>query len=309
MPELRRSHRLVLVTGKGGVGRSLIAAALARLSAAAGLRTVLVTPDTRDEQHPYLGIPLAYQPKAAPGGFHAARVDAFSAIEDYARRHLPLAPVYKGLFRSRSFRDFAAATPGFDELMCLGRLYNLATEGSFDRVIFDGPATGHFRALVRVPGTVQRAVRVGPLNHNARKIEDLLFDPDRTQVVVTALPEEMALREALELVALCREELRMRLGHIVVNRRVRARFGHAELAALEELEQDGSGISEALRAAVRAARGERTLDDAQDEALALLREAGLPILEVPRLVLPVHDPKVLLEGVSGHVRPLLGAAG
>jgi hypothetical protein len=113
--------------------------------------------------------------------------------------------LYEAFFRSRAFQDFAAAAPGFEELMCLGKVYNLAAQSEFQRVIFDAPATGHLRELLEVPAATQRAVRVGPLNHNARKIEDLLLDPERTRVLVATLAEEMPVREALEIVTLCRD--------------------------------------------------------------------------------------------------------
>jgi len=148
MSPLRPSHSLVVVSGKGGIGKSALAASIARLSARGGYRTVLVTLDTHDDRHPFLDVPLTYRPQPVAERLSVSRVDAFEAVTDYAKSRMPMGALYQGFFRSRAFRDFAAAAPGFDELMCLGRLYNLTVESGFDRVVFDAPATGHLRTLL-----------------------------------------------------------------------------------------------------------------------------------------------------------------
>jgi anion-transporting ArsA/GET3 family ATPase len=305
MPSLRTSHKLVIVTGKGGVGKSLLAATLADLSAAAGLRAILVTVDTRDERHPLLDVPLQYRPGETSRGFAVSRVDAFQAAAEYARRSLPFSAMYEKFFESRMFRDFATAAPGFEELMCLGKLYNLATDSEFDRVIFDAPSTGHFKELLAVPAVTQRAVRVGPLNHNARKIEDLLLDPDRTHVLVATLAEELPVREALEIVSLCRDELRMSVGPVLVNRWVGDLLSAGELARVQALE-DRAILSEPVRNALQVARDVRSLAAAQQAALAPLHEAGVERLYVPRVVQRRHSTDGLLDEVGRHLGAIHG---
>ena len=308
MPALRNSHKLVIVTGKGGVGRSLLAAALADVSAARGLRTILVTLDTRDDRHPLLDAPLQYQPHQTARGFAVSRVDAFEAAAEYARRSLPFGGVYGGFFKSRTFHDFAAAAPGFEELMCLGKLYNLATESEFDRVIFDAPATGHLKDLLAVPRVAQRAVRVGPLNHNARKIEDLLLDPERTHVLVATLAEEMPVREALEVVGLCRDELRMSVGPVLVNREVRGYLSDAELACVQTLAERGV-LSPPVRLALAVARERHALAAAQRQALLPLLEARLETIYVPLIVQRTHAMDVLLDEAGRYLAPVFEDVG
>lgn len=306
MTPLRSTHSLILVSGKGGVGKSVLAASIARLSASSGLKTVLVTLDTRDERHPFLEVPLTYRPQPVAERLSVSRVDAFEAVADYAKSRMPMAVLYQGFFKSRAFRDFAAAAPGFDELMCLGRLYNLAVESEFDRVVFDAPATGHLRTLLEVPMAVQRAVQVGPVNHVAGRIRDLLLDVERTHVMIGTLAEEMPVREALDLMALCRDELRMSVGPVLVNRRVHAPFDPAEWRALSALR---AAASPALRGAIDLARQEMETAGAQQEALAPLARADLPVHEIPRIVLPVFDARTLLGRIDQALAPLLEAPG
>jgi len=309
MQPLRASHSLIVVSGKGGVGKSALAASIARLSARSGRKTVLVSLDTRDERHPFFDVALTYRPQAVAERLFVSRVDAFESIADYARSRMPMAALYEGFFKTRAFRDFATAAPGFDELMCLGRLYNLAVESEFERVVFDAPATGHLRSLLEVPTAVQRAVQVGPINHVAGRIRDLLLDAERTHVFIAALAEELPVGEALELVALCRDELRMSVGPILVNRRIRAPFSEREWSALRLLDGADSDASALLRQAIGLAR--REMDQAQTQAAALepLLRADLSIHEIPRIVLPVFDRQALLQRLDQLLEPLVGAPG
>ncbi len=306
MKPLKHSHRLVIVSGKGGVGKSVLAAAVARCSAAAGRRTVLVTLDTRDDTHPFLSVPLRYEPQPTVHGFSVSRVDAFQAAAEYARRTLPFGAMYEAFFSGRAFRDFAAAAPGFEELMCLGKLYNLAVETDFERVVFDAPSTGHLRDLLAVPALTQRAVRVGPLNHNARRIEDLLLDPDRTQVLVTTLAEEMPVREAQELLSLCHDELRMGVGPVLLNRRVAKRFTAGELASARAMQAQRS-LETAVDHVLATADLQREQARSQFEALTPLRKARVPCIEVPRIVQRHYDGDALVAALADRLGPLFGS--
>ncbi|MCZ6619528.1 MAG: hypothetical protein O7E57_15505 [Gammaproteobacteria bacterium] len=298
-------ERLVIVTGKGGVGKTSLAAALALLSARRGSRTVLVTFDREDTDHSIFGVRLKYQPKEVHERLAVSRVDAFEAVREYVRRKMPFSSLYEGFFEGRVFRVFAAATPGFEELMCLGKLYDLAMGSGFDRVIFDAPSSGHVKILLGVPDATLKVVQVGPLNHNARKIQHLLWDADKTRIIVAAVPEEMAIREALELACYCRDERRMAVGPLILNQVVRKRFSSAEMELLTGMDTP----SEVLRAAIGAAQSEYQLASVQDQA----RQGMTPwpdVLEVPR-ILPDEESdggssRTLIDEMADPLRILFG---
>ncbi len=286
-------ERLIVVSGKGGVGKTVVASAIADLCAREA-KTVLVSLDGQTERHPLFDVPLTYEPQEAANNLWVMRVDAFAAIREYVHRKVPFSGMYDTFLNSRMFRDFAEAAPGFEELMCLGKLYDLATESGFSKVVFDAPATGHLKTLVDVPAATLKAVLVGPLNHNARRIQDLLMNPERTRVVLITLAEEMAVREALELEAFLAER-RMGLGPMIVNQRVPSRFSTEEIKAMASITAPGP----ALVAAVEAARCESELAASQEAALGLLGREARRLWELPRVI--DHEPAALLTGLAGQL--------
>jgi len=287
-------EKLLIVSGKGGVGKTALASAIA-LACAGRQRTILVTLDEHYREHPFFGQTLEYEPQMLASGLWGSSLDSFSAIREYVHRKLPFAVFYDAFLKSRMFRDFAEAAPGFRELMSLGKVYDLATSSDYERIVVDAPATGHLRTLLDVPGATLKAVQVGPLNHNARKIQDLLLDPERTRVLVATLPEEMPIREALELQAYCRER-RMRVGPVLLNQHVPDRFLPEEVSALRRLDARGG-----LALAVQATLAEAELVDVQRQAAAALE--GHQVVRVPRLT--THEPRLLVEELAERFVPLV----
>ncbi len=290
-------ERLIIVSGKGGVGKTSIAAAIAR-HCAQFRSTVLVTFDSQNERHPFLDVPLGYQPVVAAPGLSVLRVDALAAIREYVRRKMPFSGLYDAVLKSRMFRDFAEASPGFEELMCLGKLNDLATASKFEQVVLDAPSTGHLKTLIDVPKATLEAVRVGPLNHNARRIQDLLLDPERTRVVLAALPEEMAVTEALELRNFCRDR-RMNVGPVILNQWVPDRFAVEEIENLRNLENP----TDALRAAIDCSVAEFELAQSQRHAAAMLSAAGVDYWRLKRCV--NHQPQALIAQLTNDIEKIV----
>ena len=289
--------QLSIISGKGGVGKTTLAAALASRYAAAGQRTVLVSLENSDREHPVFGLPYDYEGAAVPGfdgALELLRIEAMAALREYVRRKLPLGRLYQGVFDSRAFRDFAGAAPAFQELMVLGKLDDLISKAPYDQVVFDAPSTGHLRQLLKVPRATQQAVRFGPLYDIARKIERRLKDKQQTRLLLPCLCEEMPLRESAELSEFTRQQLGIPT-LLILNRVERTGLTAPLLEELERLAAADHRLQQTLAqcqiAAVRAA------EEVCTEAATL--HAGLPALLDAALRVPVVRPAVNSEPLSG----------
>lgn len=285
--------QLTIVSGKGGVGKTTIAAALALGIAGRGQRTALVCLENADQQHPVFGMAVGYEPVKVPlvdarpsASLELIRIEAVPAVREYVRRKLPFGRLYEGVFDSRAFRDFTGATPGFEELMVLGKLYDLITSPRYDRVIFDAPASGHLRQLLSAPAAAQAAVRFGPLFDIAKKIERRLRNVEQCRLLLPALAEEMPLRESAELAAFVADKLGMPV-QLVLNRLLPPSFSAQDLEQLASAAQAQPALSELAARCVLAANRYQSQQAALAQAAS---EPGLgPLLE-QALRLPVEYP-------------------
>jgi len=252
--------RLLVVTGKGGVGKSTVAAALGLLAARDGRRVVVAEVARRSDVAGRFGVPTGSfaEVELAPGLFHVS-VDPQLALEEYLRDQLPAA-LAELLAASRMFALLAAATPGFRELLTVGKLWELAqpdrrTPGAepFDLVVVDAPATGHGVAVLSAPRTFADAARGGPIARQGRLIHGTLSDPALTGVVAVARAEELAVAETVALQRALRERLAVELDAVVVNALEPDRFAPREGARLEA-HAGLPGVAVALAAHRRAGR-------------------------------------------------------
>ena len=237
------AHSLIVVTGKGGVGKSTVAAALGLAADRRGLRTIVVEVAAREDLSRALGgsdAAGAYAEQAVSDRLHHISIDPQRAMEEYLRQQLPLGPLAALLARSPIFVALSAATPGMRELLTIGKVWELAqhqrrTRGSrpYDLVVLDAPATGHGLAMLEAPGTFASVARVGPVANQGRAVASFLSDPRRTAVLAVSTAEEMPVAETLELRVRLREQLRLDLSLVVVNAVVPDRFSGADERTLQ----------------------------------------------------------------------------
>src|SRR3954447_19049281 len=255
---------LIVVTGKGGVGKSTVAAALGVAAAARGLRTIVAEVAARDDVSRALAgsTGSVFVERVVGDGLHHISVDPESALEEYLRDQLPRG-VAEMLGSSRMFAYFTAATPGLRELLTIGKVWELAqpdrrTPGAhpYDLVILDAPATGHGVAVLTAPGTFADAARMGPVARQGGIIHGMLADPERTAIVAVATAEEMPVNETLALQQALADELGQRFAGVVVNGVLPARFTKAEAEALDRA-RPGSRAIRAARAEAGRSRGHR----------------------------------------------------
>jgi anion-transporting ArsA/GET3 family ATPase len=303
-PTPRLGQRLLIVTGKGGVGKSTVAAALALECAARGERTLLVAHSPQDAPHPVFGTLARYAPAPVKPNLSVSRVDGHAALKEYVRRSLWPARLYDWVVDSRALAHFTEAAPGFDELMSLGKIYDYCTGKDFDRVVLDAPSTGHALLMLKVARVTTSAVRTGPLHHNALKIQLMLENDTRTAVVLVALPEEMSVRETLELRHRLEHEAAIRPGPVLVNR-IRAQlFSQGEIEALDAV----ADPSPTLARMIATAKARFRLSQTQAEQMQALGDASIRPTHLPEIIRDRHDAAGLAEALRAHVAPILAGA-
>jgi anion-transporting ArsA/GET3 family ATPase len=299
---------LVFVTGKGGVGKSTVAAALGVIAARHGRRAIVAELARRDDVSRALGGDGAAGAQAerelVPGLF-AISIDPELAMEEYLVDQLPVRTLAERLSSSRTFTYLAAATPGLRELLAMGKVWELAQpqrrtpDGEpYDLVIVDAPATGHGVAFLTAPRTFAAAAAVGPVARQARTIQTMIEDPTRTAVVAVARATEASVAETLQLRDDLRATLQLDIGHLVINALEPRRFDTEDLLALDALPGPDSPTpaSSLATVAVRAARTALARSQAQQRSLARLRRHwDGPALTLPHLFAAELGPPEIAE--------------
>jgi len=214
-------RQLIVVTGKGGVGKTTIAAAIARLLAAAGRRVLLLEIDPRESLHQLLGTePSGGGIVKAGSRMSVQNLQPRAVVNALVREKVPIGVLAKKIVSSPVFQHFADGAPGLKEMAVLG--YALRTvEGDYkhkaDVVVLDAPATGHGASMLAAPLLLSDLVGGGQIGDMARNLAEFIADPARCGVVLAALAEEMPVQELVELVALLRERMGRPPELVVVN--------------------------------------------------------------------------------------------
>jgi anion-transporting ArsA/GET3 family ATPase len=278
-------HRLIFVTGKGGVGKSTVSLALGIAAARRGLRTIVaeVGGDDRIARSAGAGRGAPFEEVSVLSNLFTISIGPEDAMHEYLR--IKGGAFGGALSHSRLFSTFAMATPGMRELLTVGKVWELSqpqrrTRDSepYDLVIVDSPATGHGRGLLRTPRTFSEIAAVGPIAHQAGAIAATIADRDFTAVVAVATPEEMPVNETLSLhESLLSDDLDLHA--VVVNACYPQRFDDNDVRRLRKGLGRGAGrsassaigaaLSEHDRAEVQRVQRAR-LDELFDERLLTL---------------------------------------
>ena len=281
------ARRLLLVTGKGGVGKTTISAALARAAAAKGKRVLAAeisyeSPREDDEAGATLTSPLAAalglpplgdEPRKVTSTLFAARLSPLAGHLQFLRDTLPVRLLADAAMRSAAVRRFFHAAPTLAELGILYRLLDLLKE-PWDLVVCDLPATGHALALAQVPQALATVLRAGPIHAAAQEGLAVLRDAKRTTSVLVSLPDPLPVSEAVELYEGLRK-LSIDCAMVVLNRVPPNPFTPEERAAIERIVVD--------RARTLGARRLPRIDRAAAAHERLARELRLPVRAVPEL--------------------------
>jgi anion-transporting ArsA/GET3 family ATPase len=245
------SRRLLVVSGKGGVGKTTVAAALAKLAAEAGRTTLLVSTDGRGDATALFGKGDAgYREAELAPHVHGLTADFDTLLADFVGTVAPVRALGNRLLAVPAFRFFTRATPGLPDLLLLGKIREIlrrkeatAREPKVDLVVLDAPATGHALSLVALPRTLLGTVPAGPVRKLAEWLDALLEEPKDAALVAVSEPEDFAAKETEELIAGARQKAGLATALVVVN---------------------------------RLGRGER-------EGILLKRDATIPLIEIPEI--------------------------
>ncbi|MDQ3935850.1 MAG: ArsA family ATPase [Actinomycetota bacterium] len=290
MPDLL-DKRLLFVAGKGGVGRTTVAASLGLLAARRGKRTIVVEVARQERvSRSFEHAGAGYRETELAPNLYGISIDPDKSLEEYLVDQVGSRRLAGLLLHNRIFEYLAAATPGLRELVTIGKVWELALlerrrrgDAPYDLVILDGPPTGQGLGMLRTPQTFADVARVGPIRRKALIIDEFLRDPARTGVVAVALPEDMPVNETLEFGQRLREQMGYDPQVLVMNALLPERFTREECEAIERV--DGDAGEPTVAAALRAALSEHHRCRGQRSELRRLRkEAGdTPVITLPFL--------------------------
>ena len=219
------NKRVLIMTGKGGVGKTTLCAALAFAARDRGLKVCLIevgqSPNLR-----YIfekPIPL-YKEVDVDEGITALTLDPYLALQEYVEKQLKLKKLAGWFLNNQVMQYLTQAAPGWRELITVGKIWHIETQAvgykkrpKYDMVIVDAPATGHGISFLRVPAVILDVLKFGPVRYQTFEVQKMLLDPDRTMLNVVTLPEEMPVNEAVDLHKIARETLQIPTGFTFVN--------------------------------------------------------------------------------------------
>ena len=314
-------RRFVVACGKGGVGRSSICAAVAMEAARRGKRVLVCELNTKERIPSLLGArPVGQEIKqiwtpdetGTSGGIWCVNIVPEHAMREYGLMKLRVRALYRVAFENRLVRGFLRLVPGLPELLMLGKAFFHEREldpvtgrPRWDMVVIDAPATGHGISLLRIPQVVLAVTSIGPMAEDARRMQQLLTDPNRTSLNIVTLPEAMPVSEAIDLREQLEGLLRLPTGFVFLNAfrsdEIHPGSGEysADTKALEELQElagRSPDMAEAL-AALAATGARRAVRSAaeQTHAQRLHDEIRMPVVPLPFVATSRWGPEAIEE--------------
>ncbi len=230
------ARRLLFVTGKGGVGKTTVAAALGLLAAEQGKRTLVCEVEPKgDLSAAYECGPTPFKGREVGPGLTAMSMDTEASLREYLRL-IARVPVVGRIGPVATAFDFVAtAAPGIREILTVGKLCYEVRERHYDLVVVDASATGQVIGQLAAPSGINELVRVGLIRSQTDWMIEILADPAVTGAVIVTTPEEMPVSEAVDLAGRLGRETAVRLACVVANRVLPELFGHREEEVFERL--------------------------------------------------------------------------
>jgi anion-transporting ArsA/GET3 family ATPase len=239
--DLLNQKKLLMITGKGGIGKTLITCALAKQALRLGRRVLVVEQSSVEQVGALLGVSGVSHEETWHGDLGVANFTPSGNFKDFITKHLMRSGLLEVLVSNKIVHSFFTAIPGFAELMLLGRIYyalNLAPGRRPDLVLFDGYASGHFLSLMTTPDAVLRSGLAGPIIKQTQTVKNWLNDASQCATLYIAVPEDLVISETVEFLPALAEKSSVKLAGLIMNRCLPKH--------LADSESSGSGASDTV---------------------------------------------------------------
>ncbi len=286
---------MLFVTGKGGVGKSTVAIALGIRAALEGKRAIVVEVSaTENASRIFRQADVGFKEIELANDFWAISIDPEDSMREYVLLQLKVKAMRDLLFRSRMFTYLAAATPGLNELVTIGKIWELAQLDrkvkhgrKYDLVIVDLPATGHGISYLQSPRTFANIARVGPIHSQALQLQEMINDHEYSGTVIVSLPEEMPVNETRNLEDQLLSDVNVAVDRVIMNGLYEKSFAKTDIKAIKRLLKNDD---DEVRAAGKAAISQCSRSESQAEQLERLeRLVKAPVTTLPFIFKPEID--------------------
>ena len=290
--------RLLIVTGKGGVGKSTAAGALAVAGAATGRRTCLIEVEGRQTFSRLFSTQAwDFDEREFRPGLWGLSIDPDASLREYLDMFYGARRLSRLVSNSSAVEFATTAAPGIKDVLLIGKVKEMerrrdpAGRFHYDLLVVDAPPTGRIVNFLRAPDATTELVNIGPIRDQAQTVIDMLLDPERTHLLLVTLLEEMPVQETVESAAAL-QELGVTLGALIVNRVLAERFdepaekafegltaaGVTKQLATKDIELDKAAAEELLQ---MGSQHLNRMDLQQRMRADLAKRVRLPALELP----------------------------